>query len=199
MQKKLLLAPLALIVAATSSVAVADEKALQNALGKAQFMLRQASAEKQEVEQQLSALKQEYDEFRKKAESKLAAREARSDKLSKSLGVYEVEYDALRNKYVELVKLYKDEQKTAIDLGGKLEQQVAQYEQCRVDNLKLFDVNQEILGKYEGKGMWDVIASREPITGIKKVAIENIVQEYQFKNEDLLNQEPAVAVVPEAD
>ena len=188
-----------LATASHSTDALADQKALQNALGKAQFMLRQATAEKQQVQQELNAIQKEFDDYKKSAESKLAAREARSNKLSKSLGVYEEEYEALRDKYVKLVRLLKDEQHKSSELSSTLEEQVAQYEQCRVDNLELFSVNQEILGKYEGKGLWDVIAGNEPITGLKKVAIENIVQEYQFKNEDLLNQEPAVAAVPESD
>ena len=187
------------VVMLVANTAMADQKALQNALAKAQYMLRQAAAEKQELQQQLSSVQKEFDGYKKDAANKLAAREARSNKLSKSLGVYEEEYQSLRDKYVNLVGLFKEEQQKSTDLRGTLEEQVAQYEQCRVDNLELFSVNQEILGKYEGKGLFDVIARREPITGIKKVAIENIVQEYQFKNEDLLNQEPAVAVVPEAD
>ncbi len=58
-------------------------------------------------------------------------------------------------------------------------------EDCRAKNEGLYKTNVELLQAYHDKGAWDALAQREPITGISSIKVENAVQEYQFRLEDL--------------
>lgn len=52
---------------------------------------------------------------------------------------------------------------------------------CEVKNLKLYEYNVELLGRYQGKGFLDVLKQKEPLTGLKNVEIENLLEEYRDK------------------
>jgi len=51
---------------------------------------------------------------------------------------------------------------------------------CEAKNLQLYQYSQELMTRYEQKGVWAALAQKEP-TGIKQVGVENLLQEYQQK------------------
>ena len=51
-------------------------------------------------------------------------------------------------------------------------------------NAELFKIANEILRRYERFGLGDALAAREPFTGITRVKLENLVQDYQDKLTD---------------
>lgn len=51
-------------------------------------------------------------------------------------------------------------------------------------NRELFKLGNEILTRYEKFGMGDALAAREPFTGIARVKLENLVQDYGDKLAD---------------
>ena len=57
-------------------------------------------------------------------------------------------------------------------------------EMCEKKNMALYELNVEILDRYKKKGVWDALLQAEPFTQIKKVEIENIIQEYKEKLEN---------------
>ncbi|WP_290577262.1 hypothetical protein [Ketobacter sp.] len=175
-----------LLLSGWASPVQAEDRALQNALAKAQYMLRQTTAEKQELQQQLDAVRKELEQQKEQAASALAAKEKSTRKLGDKLDLYNEKYTELQTQYLDLLSLLREQQSINADLDEKLATEVARFDQCRNHNLELFTLNQEILGKYKDKGFWDVVAKSEPVTGFKQVEIENIIQEYRFENEDLL-------------
>ena len=52
---------------------------------------------------------------------------------------------------------------------------------CEVKNLKLYEYNVELLGRYQGKGFLDVLKQKEPLTGLKGVEMDNLLEEYRDK------------------
>ena len=54
----------------------------------------------------------------------------------------------------------------------------------KTKNGELFKLGNEILTRYEKFGMGDALAAREPFTGIAKVKLENLVQDYGDKLAD---------------
>ncbi|MBI5462539.1 MAG: hypothetical protein HY941_10175 [Gammaproteobacteria bacterium] len=56
---------------------------------------------------------------------------------------------------------------------------------CRDKNEAMYKTNNELLAAYRDKSAWDALKQREPLTGIALVEVENAVQEYQFRLEDL--------------
>ncbi len=53
-------------------------------------------------------------------------------------------------------------------------------------NIALFKLANEILTRYEHFGLGDALAAKEPFTGISRVKLENLVQDYQDKISDQL-------------
>jgi chromosome segregation ATPase len=51
-------------------------------------------------------------------------------------------------------------------------------------NLALFKLANEILKRYERFGLGDALAAKEPFTGVARVKLENLVQDYQDKLAD---------------
>ena len=184
-----IIALLAVVSLSWSITAQAEDRALQNALAKAQYMLRQTTSEKQDLQRQLDTAKKELEEQKKESAHVLAAKEKSSKKMGDKLNLYNEKYTELQNQYLDLLSLLREQQSINAELDTKLAAEVARFDQCRNDNLELFTLNQEILGKYKDKGFWDVVAKNEPITGFKQVEIENIIQAYRFENEDLLVDE----------
>lgn len=65
---------------------------------------------------------------------------------------------------------------------------------CEEKNLALYRVNRELTAQYEAKGVLTGILQREPVTGLKQVQIENIIEEYRNKLDQQIYQAPAAAL-----
>jgi chromosome segregation ATPase len=55
---------------------------------------------------------------------------------------------------------------------------------CEDKNGKLYTYGQEVLDRYQHKGVWAALRQQEPVLGLKRVEIENVVQEYKLKLAD---------------
>jgi hypothetical protein len=169
---------------------IAGEKELKNALSKAQYMLRQASAEKISIEKEKRAVQLAFDEYKKKTEKerKLEAkgRKKQAQQLGAKIDAYKTHYEELKNNYITLRKNHSMLEKEKSALAGEMALEQKKFSLCVANNHKLFEVNKEILGEYENKGLFSVLKQNEPMMGLSKVKIENLVQEYQYENEDLL-------------
>jgi len=60
-----------------------------------------------------------------------------------------------------------------------LENETAQHKGCREKNTKLAAISMELTDSYQQKGVVDVLKTSEPLTQLKKVELEKLVQEYQ--------------------
>jgi hypothetical protein len=201
MSKKAFLASLVVATACSlSAPLMADpsaDKAAQAAAAKAQFMLRQVSSEKSALEVKNQELQKQIDALTKKAqvmEKEQKVSELGKEKMSDQISGIKEKYAALVDKYNELREAYINEKKNNQKAELKMEERDGFIKQCVENNKKLFTINQEILGKYEHKGFWDVMNQKEPFTGLSQVDIENLVQDYQFKNEDARVNEKMVPV-----
>jgi hypothetical protein len=94
-----------------------------------------------------------------------------------SLGKWKTAYEQLvataRKSEAERVKLAGE----SIVLKRKLEDRERK-------NAELFKLGNEILTRYEKFGLGDALAAKEPFTGLARVKLENLVQDYQDKIAD---------------
>lgn len=189
---------LALLLACGVTInAHADERALQAALTKTQLMLKQAAADKVSAEKQLAEVKAEleknkaeFERFRKSSESQIQAKEQGSTKLAGTVDVLKDRYTELQGKYAELKQLYVSSSRSGKEADLKLKTHQDNFQLCLDNNRKLYDINQEILGNYQDKGFWEVMREKEPFTGFRSVKLENLIQDYQYKNDDLKLDDP---------
>jgi chromosome segregation ATPase len=56
--------------------------------------------------------------------------------------------------------------------------ETVQHTSCREKNTKLATISQELATNYQKKGVIDVLSTNEPLTQLKKVEMEKLVQEY---------------------
>jgi len=185
------------IVPAHAQQQSAADKAAQAAAAKAQYMLRQVSGEKATLEQKNKELQAQIDALTKKTsalEKDQKVAEMGKEKMSDQISGIKDKYVALVGKYNELRKAYIDEKQNNQKADLKMQARDGFIHQCVDNNKKLFTINREILGKYQDKGFWDVFNQKEPFTGLTQVELENMVQDYQFQNEDALVNEKLVPV-----
>lgn len=183
-----LLAAIALIACAAPLHAQQDQSA-QKALAKAQFMLRQVSGEKEQLQTEVGALKQQVDQLTKQlAQTKSAAdddRQKLAQKLDASVGQWKQHSEKLSEQLGAGREQLKETLAQRAQLEQHLQQQTDNFSKCYVNNKKLYELNTELLGRYQGKGFADVLEQKEPFTGIKQVEVENLVQDYQYRLDDL--------------
>jgi chromosome segregation ATPase len=161
-----------------------DQKALR-----IQRMLRQVSQERDTLQAENTKLKNEIEELnRKHAGIKKGADNAlaKSRESISALNV-EIQQAAQNQSRVESEKNL---------LQAKVESQTKQIESCESLNARLLQVNQEILAQYEKKGFFDSLMQREPITQLKSVEMENIVQDYQDRLDRLAVKKQESRTIP---
>ena len=71
---------------------------------------------------------------------------------------------------------------------------------CVDHNRGLYKLNQQVLTRLEHQGVWSRVAASEPFTKIKRVQLENLVDEYKGQADDLRlkgdQPQPVTAPVP---
>ncbi|HVK98373.1 MAG TPA: hypothetical protein VM553_01100, partial [Dongiaceae bacterium] len=140
-------------LACLSLPAHADERALQAALSKAQYMLKQATADKLAAEQKLTRVQTEFDQYKKASEKQVQQAQLKgqqgSAQLTEKVDLMKTRYTELQGKYVQLKQEYIKLSKSGNNLDSQLKVQQDNFQLCLENNRKLYDINQEILGNYQ--------------------------------------------------
>ncbi len=179
----------ALVILCLPSVAYAETDNTKNALAKAQYMLRQISTEKANLEKVIAKQKTEIDALSKEMQILKLQSKTRLDANNSS---QQEMVSALKGDRQKVqAKLESESEKNLVlstandELTQKLAKQANRFDICYDNNKKLYDINHEILGKYEEKGFWAALSQKEPFTAIERVKIENLVQDYQYQLDNL--------------
>jgi chromosome segregation ATPase len=64
---------------------------------------------------------------------------------------------------------------------GQLRERSAAYDQCTADNLSLYELNGEVLNRYEHVGLFTRVAAKDPFVLTTRNRIENLVDEYRAR------------------
>lgn len=160
----------ALITAAgTASAADAEE---QKVLAKAQRMVRQISLERDAAQAESAKLKAELEQMNRKL---AGIRKNSEEALAKSQESNTALNDSLQQTGQKLRQAESEKNQLQDTVNGQAEL----IQSCESKNTELVRVNRELLGRYQNKGFFDALLQREPLTQLKRVEIENTVQEYQ--------------------
>lgn len=144
-----------------------------------QRMLRQVSQERDSLQAENTRLKSEIEELNRK---NAGVKKSSDTALAKSR-----ESNAALS--TELQRTAQNLQQTQSEknlLQETVVGQAQQIETCESHNVKLLQVNRDLLGQYENKGFFDSLMQREPIIGLKGVELENILQDYQDRLDRLV-------------
>lgn len=162
---------------------------------KAQYMLRQLSQQKAQLEADNARLSTEVAELKKtlgKVESDLDStkKTLNKSKASNSRLVDRVKDDSekfqvLKDKYRETVQLLRTEKANVVHLTNAVTERNEWIDHCSSNNHDLIAINNELVDRYQNKGVWDAVKQSDPLLGISDVKLEVIAEDYRYRIEDL--------------
>jgi hypothetical protein len=190
---------LAVVMAGCGAVAgVALAQSGDDPTARLRAALRDATVQVRQLEDQnatLQAKQAELERDRQTAVQKAAAAEKELAAL-RSKGTANVEAlqrtaDAQKESLTKWETAYKDAASTAQTRDADAKRMEAALVTLREEkrlaeekNDKLYKLGQELLDLYDHKSVMDVVGSAEPVTKLKRVEYENIVQDYEDKLRD---------------
>lgn len=154
-----------------------------------QRMLRQVSQERDVLQAENTRLKSEIEELNRKHTGIKKNSDAALAKSRESNAALNTELERTAQNLQQTQSEKNLLQETVVG-------QAQQLETCESHNVKLLQVNRDLLGQYEKKGFFDSLMQREPITGLKGVELENIVQDYQDRLDRLVFRKTETATTP---
>jgi chromosome segregation ATPase len=179
----------------------ADPAAVQQALNRAQGLLRQLAEQRSQLEAdnaaaqaRLARLERDLARERRRGEElatdlELAARDKaaldrRFDGTSRRLEQVEARLVEVVAKYKALAGEHRTLQGAHDELTDRQAQTEAALADARQRNRELYTINHEILDRYMDKGTWTDFLQREPLLGLKQVEAENFEQEMRLRSDD---------------
>jgi len=197
-RKVCLLLLLCLLPGATAYAVPKQEAAAQRAAKKALGMMRRLAEEKRALETEKTALLERMHALENTTkqleplQGELQMHKQQAETLRNNNGTLEARLlseqqkrQELHRKLSEIVaqaKLIQNDNRLLISAVNEREQWISR---CSDKNRQLLEADYALVDKYRDKGFWDKLAKIEPFTGIGRVEVQNTVETYQFKLEDL--------------
>jgi chromosome segregation ATPase len=187
-----------------------DKKASREkeAARRAQMQLQQVQSQLSALEQEKLTLGSERDKAQKEAkgakgkigklEKDLSQEKLKAEQLLKDLEGVKQELATTQTRLAETETKLTDTGKTLAQTQMTLARTEADKRQlesiktrnereiasCEDKNLKLYQTGRELMTRFEKKSCGEVLAQKEPFTGLKRVEIENLLEEYRDKLDD---------------
>lgn len=159
---------------------------------------QQLAAEKSSLESQVASLKkdaeaahQELEAVKKErdglkahsasATNSIAELTAARESAEKSNEQYKERMTEIVTRYREMANNLKQVETDRDQLRGQLQERAAAYDQCAADNFSLYELNGEVLKRYENVGLFTRVSASEPFTRITRSRIDNLVDRYRAR------------------
>jgi chromosome segregation ATPase len=155
----------------------AEKTALQAQAAQMKKDLDAAKSELAAVKKERDALKAQTGTAAAAAAQSVAAKQA----AEKSLDQYKQRLTELVARFRETATTLKDVESDRSKLQNDLKERASAYDKCAEDNLGLFEINDDLLNRYEHVGLFTKVSAAEPFTKITRTRIENLVDEYRAR------------------
>lgn len=173
-----------------------------NADARIMQQMQQLTSERVSLQTENSKLKQEIEQLKKDlkaagAERTVAENRAKALAANATRGeasAKQAEEQAERNKeqLQELVTKFRETANTLRDvetdratIKSQLAAQEREHKTCVDRNAALYNLNSEVLDRMEHRGFWSGVAEREPFTKLKRVQLENLIDDYKYRADEL--------------
>jgi chromosome segregation ATPase len=167
--------------------------------GEAQkFMLQyqQIAAEKTALQAQLAQMKKDLDaanaglaaakKERDTAKahvgippSELAQATSAKEAAERSLEKSKQQITELIGRFREMAANLRDTESARAQLDKQLADRNSAFDKCAEDNMQLYEINGEILDRYDHVGLFTKVGAAEPFSKIARTRIDNLVVEYR--------------------
>jgi chromosome segregation ATPase len=134
---------------------------------------------------EIAALKKERDSLKSRStasaaqSAQLAQLAAGKESAEKSLEQLKQRTGELVTRFREMAVNLKEVEADRARLQNDVKDRSAAFDKCAEDNLGLFEVNTQILDRYEHVGVFTKVGTADPFTKIARTRIENLVDEYR--------------------
>jgi len=188
-------------LAALTQPAVAQTARSGGTAGANAQLMQQLASERTALQAENARMKKELADLAKERDTLKSGRsaleqEARANELSagrnaKDKESAELENTKLKERMQELVTKFRETATTLRDVETErtaFKQSIAtrdaELNQCIERNVALYKLNGEVLTRLENQGVWSRVASTEPFTKIKRVQLENLIDDYKYRAEE---------------
>jgi chromosome segregation ATPase len=103
----------------------------------------------------------------------------------KSVETYKQRQDELVARFRETATNLKEVEADRNKLQKELGERKAEFDKCAASNLELYEINSELLNRYSHVGLFTKAEASEPFTRITRTRIENLVDEYRARAQEL--------------
>ncbi|MFA5983138.1 MAG: hypothetical protein WC782_03900 [Methylococcaceae bacterium] len=179
-------------------------------VGKLQAMVRDVTSERDQLKAENDKLNAELEKVKQEKSAAISASAAVEEKLNSvdnelsaqknSNAEVRSKLEQTHAKLLEVIEKYKmlnqaknDLSQQYANLDNTQKQTASELLQCEDKNIKMFEAGQEVLNRYENKGVFDSLLQAEPMLQLKSVEMENLVQEYEDKLRKQKYQPKAIA------
>jgi len=156
-----------------------------------QTQLAQMKTDLDKAKSDLAAMKKERDTLKARAGGAAAAASAvaqltaSKESAQKNLEVSKQRLNELVGRFRETATNLKEVEADRTKLRKDLDERIAAFDQCAEYNLQLYEINKEVLDRYEHVGLFTKASASEPFTRISRTRIENLVDEYRARAQEL--------------
>ena len=126
--------------------------------------------------------------LKKKLKDETLFLKAKIEELSENCSKVKTELADLELKYGRVIMGFDQDLKSMVaekkTLQSELRKERQKFDRCMTKNAKLCLIANELIEKYQNKGVIGTLMQKEPFTQLKKVEIEKFMQEYKEKIEE---------------
>jgi septal ring factor EnvC (AmiA/AmiB activator) len=159
----------------------AEKTALQAQVTQLQTDLNSAKAEAAGIKKERDALKAHTGA----SSAEVAQLTSAKTTAEHSLEQYKERIGELVEKFRQLAQNLKDTEADRTKVRRDLDQRNAQFDKCAEDNLQLYEITGDVLGRYEHVGLFTRVSASEPFTKITRTRIDNLVDDYRERAQEL--------------
>jgi chromosome segregation ATPase len=159
----------------------AEKTALQAQLAQMKKDLDAANAE-------LAAVKKERDAAKAHvgvSPAAIAQANSAKDAAERNLELSKQRMTELVGRFRETATNLKDAEADRAKLRKDLSDRDSVLDTCALNNMQLYEINRDILDRYEHIGLFTKVSAHEPFTKITRTRIENLVDEYRERAQAL--------------
>ena len=150
--------------------------------------LRKAGNDLKKVEQEKQKIVEEMELIESKHLKKIASFEKQIKKFKERIVKLKENRDQYRARLAETVQTIKERNRTIAglkadkaELNALVSETESSLKRCKKHNVNLCKISEDLVSRYYSKGLGKTLLQTEPLTQIKKVELEQMVQEYLDK------------------
>jgi len=118
------------------------------------------------------------------AEAAVARSSRERDALEAELSKTKANTQELIAKFRETVQAMREVETDRATAKQALTARMTELDACLKSNDALYKLNDEVLTHFSDQGFWSRVGQAEPFTRLKRVELENIIENYRYRAED---------------